>query len=93
MEEKIMNSGSTGAGDAAGMGTPGSVEESFRVLEEMVRRMEDPEATLEESFRLYQQGMEILKNVNGTLDAYEKKMQILSAGTYGEADGSDEEEA
>lgn len=57
-----------------------SVEESFRLLEDMAEKMEDPDTTLEESFHLYQRGMELLKQVNGTLDAFEKKMQILSAG-------------
>lgn len=59
---------------------PLSVEESFRLLEEMAGRMENPDTTLEESFQLYQKGMQLLKGVNETLDMFEKKMQILSAG-------------
>lgn len=61
-----------------------SVEESFRLLEEMAEKMEDPDTTLEESFHLYQKGMELLKQVNGILDTYEKKMQILSSGGMSE---------
>ncbi len=55
-----------------------SVEESFARLDEMVRALESEDVTLEESFRLYQDGMKLLKHVGGKLDGYEKKMQILT---------------
>ncbi len=54
-----------------------TVEECFGKLDSMLKRMESSEITLEESFRLYQEGMELLKNVNSKIDTYEKKMQIL----------------
>ncbi|MDO4619712.1 MAG: exodeoxyribonuclease VII small subunit [Lachnospiraceae bacterium] len=54
-----------------------TVEENFALLDEIVRSLEDPSVSLEECFRLYQEGMNILKDVHGTIDTYEKKIQIL----------------
>ena len=42
-------------------------------------RMEQPEISLEQSFLLYQSGVEKLKECNVMLDTVEKKMQILNA--------------
>ena len=47
-------------------------------IEEIIEKMEKPEVSLEESFQLYQAGIEQLKNCNEMLDAVEKKMQILN---------------
>ncbi len=55
-----------------------TVEESFAILDQMVKRLESSETSLEESFRIYQEGMQLLKEVNGTIDRYEKKIQVLS---------------
>ena len=41
--------------------------------------MEQPEISLEQSFLLYQSGVEKLKECNVMLDTVEKKMQILNA--------------
>lgn len=54
-----------------------SLEELFDSLDEVVGRLEREEITLEESFRLYQKGMEMLKECNVTIDNVEKKVQIL----------------
>ena len=42
-----------------------------------VARLEGEEITLEESFQLYQKGMNMLKQCNETIDTVEKKVQIL----------------
>ena len=54
-----------------------SLEELFEGLEAVVSRLEGEEVTLEESFRLYQKGMNLLKLCNTTIDTVEKKVQIL----------------
>ena len=51
-----------------------SIEDTFGELDWLARKLEDKETPLEESFRLYRQGMELLKNLNGRLDTVEKKM-------------------
>lgn len=61
------------------------LEETFLQIEEIIRQMENPEVSLDESFALYQSGVGKLKECNGMLDEVEKKMQILNAdGTMGE---------
>ena len=55
-----------------------SVEECFAELDKTVAKLESGEVTLDESFRLYQEGMLLLKQVSEKLDSYEKKMQILT---------------
>lgn len=54
-----------------------SLEELFESLDEVVARLEGEDVSLEESFKLYQQGMEMLKECNETIDTVEKKVQIL----------------
>lgn len=55
-----------------------SLEEKLGSIEEMIHKMEAPEISLEESFQLYQAGIEQLKACNEMLDDVEKKMQILN---------------
>lgn len=54
-----------------------SLETLFETLDEVVQKLEHEEITLEESFTLYQQGMELLKKCNDTIDVVEKKVQLL----------------
>lgn len=56
-----------------------SVEESFAKLDEMVKKLESGETSLEESFQIYQEGMNLLKEVHKKIDGYEKKMQVLTS--------------
>ena len=55
-----------------------TLEEKLSQIEAIIRKMEEPEVSLEESFQLYQAGIEQLKNCNQMLDTVEKKMQILN---------------
>jgi exodeoxyribonuclease VII small subunit len=54
-----------------------SVEESLEKLEELLKKLEDEDTPLEESFRLYEQGMKLVKDINLKIDAVEKKMIVL----------------
>lgn len=55
-----------------------SLEEAFEKIEEIIDKMETEEITLEESFTLYQQGIQKLKECHELLDTVEKKMQVLN---------------
>jgi len=55
-----------------------TLEERLSQIEGIIHKMEEPEVSLEESFQLYQAGIEQLKNCNQMLDTVEKKMQILN---------------
>ena len=62
-----------------------SIEETFGELDILAQKLEDRDTPLEESFRLYRQGMELLKDLSGRLDAVEKKMlQMNEDGTFRE---------
>ena len=62
-----------------------TLEDAFLQLDELADRLEDRETSLEESFRLYKQGMELLKYCSDKLDTVEKKMlQMNEDGTFSE---------
>lgn len=54
-----------------------SIEELFDQLEDTVHKMEEEEVSLEDSFKLYHRGMNLLKSLNDRIDAVEKQMLIL----------------
>ena len=54
-----------------------SLEEIFSDLEQTIKKMEEGEISLEESFQLYHQGMDMLKACNSNIDKVEKKMLLL----------------
>lgn len=55
-----------------------SLEESFKLLEGTVARLESEEITLEESFAAYEEGMRLLKHCNDSIDRVEKQVLMLS---------------
>ncbi len=56
-----------------------TLEETFAGLEEVIRTMEQGEISLEESFKLYHKGMDMLKSCNDKIDKVEKKMLVLDS--------------
>ena len=62
-----------------------SLEEVFAELDLLAEKLEDRETSLEDSFLLYRQGMELLKFCSDRLDTVEKKMlQLNEDGTFSE---------
>lgn len=55
-----------------------TLEEKFAKLEETVNRLEAEDITLEESFRIYKEGMELLKKCNADIDKVEKQVMQLN---------------
>ena len=55
------------------------IEEAFAMLDQILAKMDEEGVTLEESFRCYEHGMKLIKYCNETIDAVEKKVQVLSA--------------
>ena len=51
-----------------------NLEEMFKDLEELIGKMENEEITLEQTFDLYNNGMELLKKCNLSI---EKKVLVL----------------
>lgn len=66
-----------------------TLEESFEALSQVIDRLEKEEISLEESFQLYHQGMELLKFCNDSIDKIEKDLLILEEnGMDGSKGGS-----
>ena len=54
-----------------------TLEELFVQLEDAIRKMENEDISLEDSFSLYHKGMDMLKLCNEKIDKVEKKMLVL----------------
>ena len=54
-----------------------NLEEMFKDLEELIGKMENEEITLEQTLDLYNNGMELLKKCNLSIDEVEKKVLVL----------------
>ena len=54
-----------------------TLEELFVKLDEVAEKLEEGDTSLEESFLLYQKGMEMLKQCNEKIDSVEKQVLVL----------------
>ena len=62
-----------------------NIEDVFQELDVIAEKLESSDTALEDSFRLYKKGMELLKYCSGKLDTVEKKMlQMDEDGTLRE---------
>lgn len=62
-----------------------NIEDVFQELDVIAEKLESSGTSLEDSFRLYKKGMELLKYCSGKLDTVEKKMlQMDEDGTLRE---------
>ena len=62
-----------------------NIEDVFQELDVIAEKLESSDTSLEDSFRLYQKGMELLKYCSCKLDTVEKKMlQMDEDGTLRE---------
>ncbi len=62
-----------------------NIEDVFQELDVIAEKLESSDTSLEDSFRLYKEGMELLKYCSGKLDTVEKKMlQMDEDGTLRE---------
>lgn len=68
-------------------GTPSgeTLEAAFGKLDQMLETLENSDVSLEDSFRLYKEGMELLNKCSQKIDRVEKKMlQMNEDGTFRE---------
>lgn len=70
-----------------------SLEENFDRLEELIEALSDSDVSLEDAFRAYSEGVNLLKDCNDQIDRVEKKVLVLSGnGELEELDQDDAEE-
>ena len=56
------------------------LEESFEQLETIIAELEKGDMTLEDSFKKYEEGMNLIKNCSNSIDRVEKKLIVLENG-------------
>ncbi len=79
MEENKNSAGMEENRDSANMeenSNPG-IEECFARLDMLLEKMESEETGLEDSFRLYEEGLKLLKTASESIDRVEKKLTVL----------------
>lgn len=59
-------------------------EDAIKRLEGIVMQMEGGELSLEESLKVFQEGMELASYCNKKLDEAEKKINVIAKGLQGE---------
>ena len=62
------------ANKEAGQMEPFRLETAFDQIEQLLQTLQEGEVSLEESFRLYEQGMKLLQKCNENIDHVEKQM-------------------
>ena len=50
-----------------------------KTLDKLIQAMEEPEVSLEDSFQMYHQGIDMLKACNDKMDKIEKQMLVLDS--------------
>ena len=55
-----------------------SLESNFKKLDEITAKMEDRDISLEEMFRYYKNGVELIKESNEMIDTIEKEIRIIN---------------
>ncbi len=58
-------------------------EEAMRLLEETVTKLETGTLPLEDSLSAFDEGVRLVRSLNGRLDAMEKRMEVLLADDEG----------
>ncbi len=59
-------------------------EQSMTQLEEIVRQLEQGEAALDDSLKLFEQGAKLVSALHGQLDAAQQKVEQMMMGADGE---------
>ncbi len=54
------------------------LEEDFKKLESIIEKMEQDDLSLEDSFKAYEEGMQIVFRCNEQIDRVEKQLVILN---------------
>jgi exodeoxyribonuclease VII small subunit len=58
-----------------------TIEEAFGEVDEKIKALEKSDVSLENSFKLFKEGMDLLKYCNDSIDKVEKKVQkVMSDG-------------
>lgn len=56
-----------------------TMEQNFEEIEQIIEQLESKDVSLEDSFQLYQKGMEHIRQCNELMNQVEKKVQMLNS--------------
>ena len=56
-----------------------TMEQNFEEIEQIIEQLEAKDISLEDSFQLYQKGMEHIRQCNELMNQVEKKVQMLNS--------------
>lgn len=56
-----------------------TLEEQFAQLDDIIAKLDDPKIGLEDSFKLYKEGMNVLKKCNLSIDRVQKQLITLES--------------
>lgn len=54
-----------------------TIEETLKELDELIKKLESGESSLEDSFQFYEKGMKLIKSCNDKIDKVEKKLIVI----------------
>lgn len=55
-----------------------TLEESLEQLDEIIEKMDSDDVSLEEAFKLYNQGLKLCKTCNDKIEKVEKQLEIMN---------------
>lgn len=55
-----------------------TIEQSFEKLDGILKSLEQPDISLDEALKIYNEGIKLVKNCNQQLDKVEKQIIVLS---------------
>ncbi len=63
-----------------------SIEQAFQELDALMKKLEDADTSLEDSFACYEAGMKLVKACGEKIDKVEKQMIVLQGGVESDGD-------
>ena len=60
------------------MAKSATIEESFEKLDKIVSQLEDGSLSMNEAFKLYKEGVQLVNKCNNMLDKVEKQLVVLN---------------
>lgn len=60
------------------METKKTIEENFEEIENIIKEMQEEDVTLDKSFELYNNGINLVRDCSAQIDKIEKQIQIIN---------------
>lgn len=56
-----------------------TIDQCFEQIEELINKLESDDISLEQSFEMYNKGINLVKECNDKIDTVEKKIKIIES--------------